>query len=538
MSRRVLIVGATGVFGERLARRLAAWADIELVLAARGEGPLRALATELDAEARPMAREHAALHGLFAVIDCAGPFQGADYDFCRKALDAGAHYIDIADGRDFVAGFAAALDESARTAGLAAVTGASSTPALSHAALDQLTAGWTRIDRVAAAISPGARAPKGLAVVRSILSWAGQPVHVFTDGGWTARPGWSLLRRADFPGLGRRWLALAETPDLDLLAARFKPRRDALFLAGLESPVLHLGLWLATWMVRLRLLKSLTPLAGPMKALAQALSILGSDRGGMIVRAEGQDEEARPIRALWSLAAARGLGPHVPTLAAQATLRGLIDGAVTPGARPCTAVVNLPAIMAEAAGLDLEMRRHQAWPADTRMFARLLGPAFDHLPDTVRRVHGQGGLWRGKAMARGSRGMAAIPRTVAGLVTGRFDDFSVSITPDGGGEVWRRQFGASGFQSRLADLRGEAGVFEEALGPLKFALRAQADSDGFDWLPLGWRLGPLPLPRALMPRIRARSFERDGVYRFRVRISHPLCGLIIAYAGSLSARKD
>src|SRR5207248_3844574 len=115
----------------------------------------------------------------FAVVDAAGPFQGATYRLARAAIAAGIHYLDLADARGFVAGFGA-LDAEARTAGIVALTGASSTPALSHAVLDRLTAGWRRIDHIEIAISPGNRAsPRGLAVIRSILSYAGRPVPVF-----------------------------------------------------------------------------------------------------------------------------------------------------------------------------------------------------------------------------------------------------------------------------------------------------------------------------------------------------------------------
>jgi NAD(P)-dependent dehydrogenase (short-subunit alcohol dehydrogenase family) len=530
---RVLILGATGVFGERLARRLAIWPQIELVLAARSVEPLEALASELGAEALPLDRGAPDLDGLdlFAVIDCAGPFQGADYSFCRAVLAAGADYIDIADGRDFVAGFEAAITPDA--VGAAAITGASSTPALSHAALDSLTAGWSRIDRVSAAISPGARAPKGLAVVRSILSWAGRPVHVFTGGAWTTRPGWSGLRRADFPGLGRRWLALAETPDLDLLVARYRPAREALFMAGLESSVLHLGLWVAAWAVRLKLIRSLAPIARPMKTLAEVISRTGSDLGGMVVRAEGHDADGRPVQGQWSLAAPAGIGPHVPTLAAQASLRALLNGRIQSGAQVCTGLLSLEDILAEAEGLGLETRIQTASPAARALFPRLLGSAFDALPPTVQQVHGAEGLWHGRAQARGSKGLAVLARAFAGLKLGRFPNFSVGIQPRGRSEAWTRHFGPRAFQSVLRDAPDRIGVFEEGLGPLRFALQAEAVTSGFDWLPLGWRIGPLPLPRVLMPLIRARSFERDGVYRFRVRISHPLCGLIVAYAGSL-----
>jgi hypothetical protein len=49
----------------------------------------------------------------------------------------------------------------------------------------------------------------------------------------------------------------------------------------------------------------------------------------------------------------------------------------------------------------------------------------------------------------------------------------------------------------------------------------------------GWRIGPLPLPRWLAPKVRARCFEADGEYRFRVVVAHPWLGVVMAYAGRL-----
>ena len=307
--KRIVLVGASGVFGQRLAAMIARWPDVVLVLAARDLARLEALAADL-AKTRPAAKiEVARLDrldptgltalGPWAVVDATGPFQSQDHAFPRAVLAARAHYIDLADARDFVAGFEAALDGPARAARRWAITGASSTPALSHAALDVMTAGWTRIDRVEAAISPGARAPRGLSVIRAILAWAGAPVRVFADGRWTIRPGWSGPRRIAFPGLGRRWASLAETPDLDLLPARFHVRRDAIFRAGLELPVLHLGLWLLSLPRRARLAKTLEPLAVVLGEAAGLVAPLGTDRGGMVVCAEGLDADgvARlPIR--------------------------------------------------------------------------------------------------------------------------------------------------------------------------------------------------------------------------------------------------
>jgi saccharopine dehydrogenase-like NADP-dependent oxidoreductase len=40
-------------------------------------------------------------------VDAAGPFQGAEPRVARAAIAAGLHYVDLADARDFVAGFRA-----------------------------------------------------------------------------------------------------------------------------------------------------------------------------------------------------------------------------------------------------------------------------------------------------------------------------------------------------------------------------------------------------------------------------------------------
>jgi hypothetical protein len=537
VKHKILLVGATGVFGERLARRLARWPDLDLVLAARNEGRLSNLAAELGAGYAQFDRNAPDPQALrvFAVIDCSGPFQSSHYTLPAMAVKAGAHYIDIADARDFVAGFEAELTPLATDC--AAVTGASSTPALSNAALDAITAGWTRIDSVTAGISPGARAPRGLSVVKAILSWAGQPLRVFHEGAWRNEPGWSLTRRTVILGVGRRWLSLAETPDLDILPARFSPRDEALFLAGIEPPLLHLGLAAAAAPVRYGALRSLAPLARPFRFLAGVLTPFGGAMGGMIVQARGADSVGEALAAQWSLSVAGELGPHIPTLAAAAVLKALIEGRWPPGARTCAGQLRLGDILAEAKDLPIETRTMARYPEERSLFRRLMGPAFDTLPEPVRRVHhGRSTeVFKGRALARGSGALPArLARAFAGIELGRFPAFKVTIAPGGAGESWRRAFGARFFQSRIVDEPDVIGRFSECVGPLTFVMEARPDATGFRWAPVGWKLGRLPLPAALAPRIRARSFERGGVYHFQVCISHRLFGVIVAYAGRLT----
>lgn len=545
---RIVVVGATGTFGERLARRLARWPDIVLVLAARRPAPLETLRTALVAQGAAARIETTVFdrdtpHTLmdleaFAVVDCAGPFQASDYRLAEAALAAGAHYVDLADARDFVAGFADALDGKARAAGRLAVTGASSSPALTQAVLDDLTQDWRVIDRIEVGISAGASGARGSSVIRAILSWAGRPVRVFTGGRWKARPGGGLLRRRAMRGLGPRWLSLAETPDLDLTPARFHTRDEALFLAGHETAIAQLGLWLATWPVRLGWARGLTPLAGLAGLALGLIASLAPDRGGMIVTAEGVGPSGQRQRDRWSLWADPGAGPNMPALPAAAVLRGLTNGDnALAGARACVGLVTTADILAQADGLGVHTGHDQGWPDHLSLSRRLMGPAFERLPAPVRAIHdGQApGLFQGRAKARGAGGLAALIRLVGDMPgPGRYPDLKVEIAPRPDAEDWVRRFGGRRFASRLADRPDIPGHFEERIGPLRFLFDVQVETSGFRWRPAGWRLGPLPLPSWLAPRIRARSFARDGVYRFSVLVAHPLAGVILAYAGRLS----
>jgi hypothetical protein len=354
----VLVIGGSGAFGGRLVDGLIATSNFAVVIAGRELARAEAKAASLGARARAMRLDAATAtaaalraSGAFVVVDAAGPFQGASYRLARAAIEAGLHYVDLADGRGFVAGFAAALDDAARAAGVVALTGASSTPALSHAVLDRLTAGWRAIDTVEIAISPGNRsAPRGLSVIRAILSYVGRPVRVFAHGEWTERTGWGWPVRRLLPGLGRRWLSLCETPDLDLVPARFTPQRSAMFRAGMELAVVHWGLCLVGLLVWGRLLPAAPALARPLRWAAERLRHLGSDRGGMLVEATGLNAAGRAVRATWSLVAEAGDGPSIPGLPALAAIRALADGRLaSPGARPCVGVLDLAAIEREFA---------------------------------------------------------------------------------------------------------------------------------------------------------------------------------------------
>ena len=538
---RVLVIGGRGVFGSRLVDAILATTELQIIIASRN--PTRAAPTHPRIETTvldtaTLTPEALRATGAFALIDAAGPFQGQDYRVAKAAIAAGLHYIDLADGRAFVTGIPA-LDAAARAANVAVLSGASSTPALSNAALDAITAGWRQIDTVSIAISPGNRAPRGLSVVQSILSYVGQPLRIFLDGAWTHRPGWGLTRRTTIPGLGPRFLSLCDTPDLDIVPSRLAIRRTVRFDAGLELPVLHLGLVAASLLVRARLIRTLAPWAAPIRTAATLVERLGTDRGGMLVQARGRDPAGHCIEASWTLLAEAGDGPNVPTLPALAALRALSTGQLTwRGAAPCVGLLPLADIEREFTPwrITTAIQTHQS-PANS-LFANVLGPSFDNLPTPIQAVHSPG--WSLTLEGRASVDGATTPLArIAARLFGfppAAPDIPVRVTIDRtpAGERWTRVFGPSRFRSHLSP-GSRPGHLRERFGPFRFDLLLTASNDKLHLVPHHWQLGPIPLPRILAPTSDAtESVDAQSRFHFDVAISLPFrCGRIVRYRGWL-----
>jgi saccharopine dehydrogenase-like NADP-dependent oxidoreductase len=360
MAFRVVLLGAGGIFGNRLARRLAGDGRFELVLAGRTHAVLQELAGELrnaagggvtiavlDALADDFATRLASLRAQL-VIHAAGPFQLQDYRVAQACLDCGSHYVDLADGRDFVAGITR-LDAAARSAGRLVASGASSVPALSSAVVDAWMSRFARLDRIESAISPGNRTPRGDATVASILGYCGRPIRVWRDARWQVAHGWMGTRRVRLAN-ARRLVGICDVPDLELFPQRYPGVRTVQFRAGLELPLLHGGTWLAAALVRMGVLRDLARHAGRLRRWSEWFMRWGSDVGGMTVELSGEDASGRPLRVRWWLEAAAGEGPEVPVTPALVLAQRLADGTLPViGAMPCVGLLDLEALMAALA---------------------------------------------------------------------------------------------------------------------------------------------------------------------------------------------
>ncbi|MEZ5955747.1 MAG: DUF4166 domain-containing protein [Hyphomonadaceae bacterium] len=538
--KRVLIVGGAGVFGRRLATGLRATTDAYIILAGRSLARAREAADTVGAaDAVVLDRETAMASDIAKlsadlVVDAAGPFQGADLRFARATIEAGAHYLDLADARDFVAAFPQ-LDTLARERGVAAITGASSTPALTHAVLDHICAGWTRIDTIRAGIAPANKMDRGPAVMKAILTWTGAPTPVFEDGGWRQRSGWSDCGIIEVPGLGKRRFAIAETPDLDLLPTRYAARDTALFMAGLEVPLMQRGMEVLGALRRWGVIADPVRLAEVLRLAGNMLLPFGSDRGGMIVEATGRDGQDRPTYARWSMTAENGLGPYTPTFAALALARRFATGGDLPaGARPCVAMLTL-----EDFAPEFERHAFKTRIDETLLrlpFEMALGADFETAPPIVRDSHRAGPVTRlaGEAEVKGASSLLAslFARLFGMPPASAATPVRVTMRLDADKEVWTRRFGERRMKSRLRFVC--PGVVSESFGPFTFDMKLAVTSGSLSMAIIGWRMGPIPLPRWLAPRsVATESQDAQGRFRFDVPIALPLIGRLTHYSGWL-----
>lgn len=362
MALRVVLIGASGVFGSRIASQLAGDARFHLTLAGRREDSLARLRDALgdasvqialiDVSARGLEEALAALQPQL-VIHAAGPFQHQEYRVAEACLTCGSDYVDLADGRDFVSGIGR-LDGRAKAAGRLLVSGASTVPAISSAVVDTLLPRFATLDVIEHAISPGNRSPRGDATVAAILGYCGRPVNVWRDGHWQHGYGWMLTRRMAFP-FGRRWAGLCDVPDLTLFPLRYRGVRTVLFRAGLELRRLHFGTLAAAWLVRLGLIRDLARHAPRLRRISEWFLGAGSDVGGMLVDLAGHDAQGRALRLRWSLRAAGGDGPQIPATPAVLLARKLAEGTLASrGAMPCMGLFTLDEVLDGLAGFAIE----------------------------------------------------------------------------------------------------------------------------------------------------------------------------------------
>jgi hypothetical protein len=309
---KILIAGGYGVFGRLLAKELLQTTTARIVIAGRDArravetclwlgAPDRVEAMRLDL-GRPGALESAA-RGCFAVACTAGPFQRLPAGLPREALAAGAHWLDIADDRDWLLRLLLSrehrLDAIAQEQRAAVIPGLSTTPALTGLLVRIGLESMPRPRSASFTLFIGNRNAKGAAAIASLLEDGA------TMGGFVPTPG------------GRRLACRVATADAALLRRDLGIKAD--FAVAFEFPAagpLICGISPVVWRIdpemRIRIARIASRLAVPFNSI-------GHDSGSVQAEISGIDGGRIRIALI-------GSGQRMAILSCAIALESLLDG--------------------------------------------------------------------------------------------------------------------------------------------------------------------------------------------------------------------
>ena len=159
------------------------------------------------------------------------------------------------------------------------------------------------------------------------------------------------------------------------------------------------------------------------------------------------------------------------------------------------------------------------------IFRRHAGPAFDRLPEVIRRAHEVPLRARGEADVRwGTRPGARLAARASGLpAEGSCIPLELELSWDGPEVVWDRRFG--GFHLRTVQgLRGR--FLYERSGPATFHFVLEASAERLVYRTVRMRLFGIPVPRTAVTAVIEPLGEG---WRARVVVDAPVLGRICEY---------
>ena len=315
MARRiesVLVLGARGELGHRVARLLAAGLAGARVIGASRAGAAALGPGARAADVRDRASLARALEGVDLVVNAVGPYAYDPTPLVEACVGAAAAYVDLAEDPRFCEALRGAAERAgAERAGAVFVPGCSTVPGLVEA-LAQRFAALAELARIDAFLSLGSRNPVSAGLFAGLLRPLGREGP---DGArWYAR----VVRR-DVAG-GR--LAFGRYPsglpgERLRIGAREVPLR---FHSGFDRALLVHALRLAAPLLARAPQGSLDAVARALLPAARLARFAGTPRGAL--RVEALDARGAELAAVEVVAERDGLDvPAAPPLWAARALR-------------------------------------------------------------------------------------------------------------------------------------------------------------------------------------------------------------------------
>ncbi len=360
----VLILGGYGTFGKRIALALCQ-KGYHVVINGRNHEKAKSLLNDIinkqhDAKISTACfdvytelTEQLTLVSPDLVIHTCGPFQGQDTQIAQIIIRSGCHYIDLSDGREYV-GHMMELNELAQQHGVIAITAASTVPTLSSAALTYLQNKYqiVEFDQVKMGISPGQKTERGLATTKAVLSYIGKQIPTWR-GNKSKAFGWQNIYLQKYPHINNRLMGNCEAPDLDWLQDYFAIKKLR-FSAGMESKLLHMSIWLCSWLIRLKLPLKLPHHASFLLKASRWFDVLGSDEGGMHIDFTGTNKDHKHVHKTWYIEAKKNDGPQIPSIPAIVLTEKVLNHQITAGVHPSIQLMTLEEYLAELADFSIQ----------------------------------------------------------------------------------------------------------------------------------------------------------------------------------------
>ena len=555
---KIIILGGYGVFGGRLCQLLSADSRLSIYVAGRSYKKAQQFCSTLNLGATfsPLEfdREKNVATQLLQiqpdlVIDASGPFQtyGSDpYHLVQACLENGINYMDFADGSEFVEGIGQ-FDEQAKSKKIFILSGVSSFPVLTAAVVRHLSTGLQKVQSIKAGIAPSPYAVVGINVIKAISAYAGQPVSLIRNGNLTS--GYALTETMGYtispPGmlpLNNIRFALVDVPDLKVLPTLWPELQSIWMGAGPVPEILLRMLNGMAWLVKLRILPSLSILA-PIFYHVISTVRWGEHRGGMFVEIEGSREDGSSATKSWHLLAEGNDGPYIPCMALEAIILRTLNGkSPAVGARPASGDLELSDYAPLFAKRTIYTGQRELIPQGTAtsVFRNVLGNAWNDLPESIQRMHDVPNGTKISGKARIKRGNNLLAKFIAAIF--RFPaeadevPVDVSIQKFDGVERWKRNFNGNVFESEITNGKDRnEHLLCERFGPFTFGIALVLENEKLNYVVRTWSFLKIPLPRLLRPRGESFEYSSDGKFHFNVEIKFPLIELIVSYQGWLTS---
>lgn len=149
-------------------------------------------------------------------------------------------------------------------------------------------------------------------------------------------------------------MANCDIPDLDLLPKKYGIK-NIYFSAGMESTLLHLGIWLLAWIIRLGIPINLAKHASFLLYISHWFDFLGTADGGMHMIIQGKDKNNKAHEVKCFVIAKNSSGPQIPTIPAIILAKQLVSGELKyTGACACVGMISLEEYLLALKQFDIE----------------------------------------------------------------------------------------------------------------------------------------------------------------------------------------